>query len=684
MCHEAFRSLCSGLVEPTLRSPWACIHRLRAPAGGAAKLPSVRMGIRWKLMIGIGAPLSVLCAVSLLISFLGQQDEAIRRMEAYLSKESQYYAARFDTQLQVLSQIARSMASFLDAHPDVPEPELYDMLRRNVAQSPLIYGSCVAFEPFTFGPARRLFAPYVYKGVGGEPGRGPDGLLRMDVANAYDYMDPKWEWFHGPRISGEAMWTEPFFDDGAGDVVMCTFVAPFFRDGKFRGTVNVDVKLEDLRAFAGKMQGTDVFVCILSRKETFISWPDPKVIMHETAASLAQKLGRPDIAELGRRMVAGRTATERIMSLDLARTPQLLSYTPIPSTKWAFGAAVNEASVMGPVYLELRDRVLVAVVLIVVIVGVTLAIGVWLTRPIERLAEAVTALGSGGLHAPDVSSLSNDEIGDLGRAFSTMVGQLRVQVEALTHETRAVESMESELRIARDIQRSMLPRTFPPFPGRKEFDLHAFNGAARRVAGDFYDFFFLPDGRLVLVIADVCGKGVPAAMFMAVARTVVRNLALNGHSPAALLAEANRALLADNTRGLFVTLIVALYDPATGRVVYANGGHPRPYVLSADGGCRQFGDVTGTIVGVLEEQSWEEAEERLEPGDAVVMFTDGVPDARKDGGPMFGEKRLVELLRRLAGDSVMVVCERIIRRLDEFASRDWPDDVTLLVIKRNT
>jgi sigma-B regulation protein RsbU (phosphoserine phosphatase) len=373
------------------------------------------------------------------------------------------------------------------------------------------------------------------------------------------------------------------------------------------------------------------------------------------------------------------------MSMEPTPRPYLISYTPVPSTGWSFGVSVDEAGVMGPVYAELRARVLVAAGLTAIVVGVTLAIGLWLTHPLERLARAVTALRLDGPEAPAVEARGRDEIGDLGRAFNTMVGQLRGRVEALKRETRARESVESELRIAREIQRSLLPRRFPPFPGRQEFDLHAFNGAARTVAGDFYDFFMLPppDGRLAVVIADVCGKGISAAMYMGVVRTAVRNLALHGQSPGPLLNEANRTLLEDNTRGLFVTLIVAFYEPATGRVTYANGGHPRPIVLARDGRCRPFGRVTGTIVGVLEDQRWDEAEEHLGAGEVLVMFTDGVTDARTTGGPMFGEGRLVELLAGLAGSPAAEISRGIVDRVEAFAARDLPDDVTLVVLRRN-
>lgn len=663
----------------------------------------MRLRIRWKLLLGIGTPLVVLSALIVLGSFFSERAAALKRTEAQLTKDAQYFAARFDTQLEMLAQIARTTASFLSAHPDVSEPELFEMLRLNVAQSPLIYGSCVAFEPHTFSPERRLFAPYVYKGPSGTPRpgapppagtRGPDGLLRMDVADAYDYTDPRWEWFSVPHAQRTPMWTEPFFDDGAGDVVMCTYVAPFFRDGKFRGTVNIDVRLEDLHAVVTRMQPGDATVSIISRKGAFIAWPDPALIMHDTVQGMAERLKRPDMAELGRRMTSRQTATERMLSLDAPQVPQLISYTPIPSTGWSFAASVNEGKAVEPVYAVLRYNALIVGSMIVIVVGVTLLVALWLTRPVEQLADAVARVkidrraverGTVGT-LPTVPARTRDEIGDLGRAFNTMVAQIHEQVHALTRETRAREAVESEVRIARDIQQSLLPRTFPPFPGRTDFDLYAFNGAAKTVAGDFYDFLLLPDGRLALVIADVCGKGVPAAMYMAVARTFLRNLIMTCSSTAAMLDELNRVLAQDNPQSLFVTLIVAIMEPKTGRVHYASGGHPRPLVRSAGGACRAFGRVTGTIVGVLEDQEWSEALEQLERGDTLVMFTDGVPDARRPGAPAseaFGDERLAEFLSALPeGLSAREITDRLIARLYDYATRDWPDDVTVLVLKR--
>lgn len=665
----------------------------------------MRVRIRWKLLLGIGTPLVVLSTIIVVASFYTERAAALKRTEAQLTKDAQYFAARFDTQLEMLAQIARTTASFLSAHPDVSEPELYEMLRLNVAQSPLIYGSCVAFEPHTFSPDRRLFAPYVYKGPSGtaRPGapapagtRGPDGLLRMDVADAYDYTDPKWEWYSVPRAQRAPMWTEPFFDDGAGDVVMCTYVAPFYREAAFRGTVNIDVRLEDLHAVVTRMQPGDSTVSIISRKGAFIAWPDPALIMHDTMQGLSARLGRPDVALLAQRMTSRQTATERMMSLEAQPAPVLISYTPIPSTGWSFAASVPEDKAVAPVYAVLRYNALVVGAMIVIVVGVTLLVALWLTRPVEQLADAVARVkidrhaaerGSPGT-LPTVPARTRDEIGDLGRAFNTMVAQIHEQVHALTRETRAREAVESEVRIARDIQQSLLPRAFPPFPGggRTDVDLYAFNGAAKTVAGDFYDFLVLPDGRLALVIADVCGKGVPAAMYMAVARTFLRNLLMSGSSTSAMLDELNRVLAQDNPQSLFVTLFVALMDPRTGRVHYANGGHPRPVVRAAGGACRAFGQVTGTIVGVLEDQEWAEAQEQLGRGDTLVMFTDGVPDARRPGAPaseVFGDARLMEFLSGLPeGLSARQITEQLIARLHEHATRDWPDDVTVMVVKR--
>jgi sigma-B regulation protein RsbU (phosphoserine phosphatase) len=263
-----------------------------------------------------------------------------------------------------------------------------------------------------------------------------------------------------------------------------------------------------------------------------------------------------------------------------------------------------------------------------------------------------------------------------------MVKDLRGHVAALTDATRAREAVESELRVARNIQNALLPRTFPPFPHLKEFDLHAVNAAARHIGGDFFDYFFVEKDVLMIVIADVSGKGVPAAMFMAVARTIIRNLAPACPSPGLLMTRTNALLLEDNTEFMFVTLFVARYNIRTGRLVYANGGHPQPYLLNG-GRPTRFGEVTGTIVGVLPDLTYAEASAELKPGDRLVFYTDGVTEARSPSGEFLYDSGFEIMLATMNGRSAREICLDCIRRVTDYQADDIADDITVMVLQRN-
>ncbi len=185
-----------------------------------------------------------------------------------------------------------------------------------------------------------------------------------------------------------------------------------------------------------------------------------------------------------------------------------------------------------------------AVAALLVLLSVsTFLVGTYLSRPVRRLMGAIDRLGKGDFSARTESIARRDEIGELSRAFNEMVSELEFHVQELTSATAAREVVEGELRAAREIQARLLPQVFPAFPDRDEFVLHGVNAPARHVGGDFFDFFLASEQELVLVIADVSGKGVPAAMLMAVSRTIVRNLAMDGLAPAEILAETNRLLL---------------------------------------------------------------------------------------------------------------------------------------------
>lgn len=656
------------------------------------------MAIRWKLFLSIGTPLVLLLTVLLIADHRRLRETAYLQASERIAELAERYAASFDGELRAIAQVSRSTAALLELRDDLSEAELYELLRRNVESDPLIYGSCIAFEPGAFvgahagdaasasplpvaeGPTERpdprLFCPYVF--------RGERGLVRMDVADAYDYLDPKWEWFNTPRQTLRPFWTEPFFDDGAGNVEMVTFVSPFLNDGRFRGTVNVDVRLDDLRPRAMRDVDPKVTLYCLSSRGTFIIWHDAEISMDDTIFTIAERFGRPEIADLGERMIAGERGSARVRDLT-SDLPYLAFFAPIPTAGWSLASVMSEEEVMAPVYAALKRRAFVGVSLIAMVVVIVMGMSTWIIRPVGKLAEAVNQLSAGNLSAAALGVTSRDEIGQLAIAFNSMVEQLRSHIEALTRETTARQAVEAELQVARAIQSAMLPQLFPPFPDRSEFDLHAVSAPARYVGGDFYDYFFISDDVMTVVIADVSGKGVPAALFMAVTRTIIRDVALNAGgeaSPAAVMARTNDTLLREDLGGFFVTLFIAQYNTKTGEIQYANGGHPPPYRIDNHGDVHTFGEVTGTIVGVLDEQTFENRLERLLPGERLVLFTDGVPDARCSNGSFYGSTRFEASLAECRNAQARSTCEELMNTLNRFQAEEPHDDITLVVLGR--
>jgi sigma-B regulation protein RsbU (phosphoserine phosphatase) len=498
----------------------------------------------------------------------------------------------------------------------------------------------------------------------------------------YDYTS--WDWYsQSSWLQSDNNWTDPYFDKDAGNVPMITFSSAIKRHGKFIGVVTVDIQLETLRrmSLVERSQATNIY--ILDRQGRFLLAPASPMIMNQSVFETASKMQAPQLADMSRRAMRGEQGSGTFFDPD-TQEKTLLYFAPISGTGWALGCLSPESYFLGEPMQALRVRAVIGVVLVAVILGIVVLIGSWIVRPVARLAAAVQELGSGNLSATVVRASSHDEIGQLARGFNTMVEELRRHVDALTKETAARQSVESELSIAKAIQASMLPREFPPFPSRGEFELHAVNTPARWIGGDFFDYFFVDDRVLTIVVADVSGKGVPAAMFMAVARTVIRDLAMAGkRSPGAVLNEANALLVKENSEGMFVTMFVGQYDTSTGDLKFANAGHPAAFVLGAAGVNRRCGESTGTVLGAIPSEKFEERVSHIEPGERLVFFTDGVSEARSSSGEFYTEERFEQLLGSIGSETVRGLCERTLSELEKFQQGDQHDDITVLVLGRN-
>jgi sigma-B regulation protein RsbU (phosphoserine phosphatase) len=625
--------------------------------------------LRTKLILAIGVPLLAIHAVLLTQEYLVGKAEAIADMRVYLRELTRHRAALIDGEFSTLAQAARSSVSQLEGVAAGDDAALDRILRGTLAQSERIYGSAVAFDP-----ELRRAAPYLYRPGGGTSSR------RIDIArDAYDYT--AWDWFRVPRAAGAPVWVEPYFDKGAGDVLMVTYGVPFSRQQKFTGVLTVDVSLERLRAEAARVEVPHGFVALASRSGIFLSHPQPQLVMRESVAGIAAKLDIPELQAAAQEMAAGRSGVVRLRDPTDGEGMSWLAFAPVASTGWTLLALVEEEKVLAVVDQRLRRQLALSLGGTALVLAILLLAAVRITRPLTRLAATAGEVGAGNLAARAQDIGSRDEIGRLATVFNRMLDQLDAVTAARVREAAARQAVESELTVAREIQHSLLPHVFPPFPQHAEFDLHALCIPALAMSGDFYDFHLLDDDTLVVLIADVCGKGVPAAMFMAVARTTLRNLGQPGRPPAEVLAAANAALVAENEQNMFVTLFLAHYDIRSGTLRYASAGHPPPCVLRQDGRVERL-PVQGGLFGVMAEAGYETTEARLAPGEALVLYTDGVTEARDAAGTLYGEERLAQLLHGQLGAPAAAICRAVVADVDAYRTDARQDDLTLLVLRR--
>ena len=645
------------------------------------------MPIAVKLAVAILIPLGGLGTVFMFEEFYRREREARLEAEQLLAEQTRSLAARLDAELQRVGGSAAGIAALIETVRTPEESELWKIVQRSVARDPVTFGCCIAFEPGTYPGKPGLFAPYAHREIGAAGETHKTNVHTFDIAESYDYTDPKWEWYTRPRAENGPIWTEPYFDDGGGNTNMVTFAVPFSRPGGPSGVATADVRLQDLQGVTDSLTFPQVAreereIFVITPKGRIISSEVPGMLSEMTAQDFVRLSGRDDIREMGQRMAAGESGSIQMRGLKRDEAV-MVAFAPMPSTGCSLGTSIPERIVLADAYRELKRDLIRNLTQLAVVMGILIGAVWWIMRPVRKLAEAVDVVGRGNLDAR-VPARTQDEIGELGRAFNGMTARLREHIEALTRETKARESVESELRIAQQIQQSLLPQTFPPFPERKEFDLHAVNVPARTVGGDFYDFFFSGE-RLVFVIADVSGKGVPAALLMAVSRTMLRNIALQDADPGRVLMQVNKMLAADNQQGMFVTVFLGSYEPATGALVYANAAHIPPAAIASDRSVSVLRESTGTVVGVIEDIRYTSSTITLKPGETLVLVTDGVTEARPDasaGKDLYGEPRLLNLLKNTPARSAKDICAAIVQDVDAHAHGTRADDTTVMVVRR--
>ena len=284
---------------------------------------------------------------------------------------------------------------------------------------------------------------------------------------------------------------------------------------------------------------------------------------------------------------------------------------------------------------------------LLVIAGQSIFLNRTLLRPLKQISEEAKRFANENVTAGEKLQdkiRNKDEIGMLAASVDTMEEQVRTYVENLTAATAEQERIGTELRLATRIQEDMLPSVFPAFPDRSEFDIYTSMDPAREVGGDFYDFFLTDEDHLCMVIADVSGKGVPAALFMMASKIILANNAMNGRSPAEILKDTNEAICSGNREEMFVTVWLGILDLRTGLLTAANAGHEYPVLKRPDGPFELIKDRHGLVIGAMEGAKYREYELQMEPGSKLFVYTDGVPEATDADDGMFGTERMLAAL----------------------------------------
>ena len=302
-------------------------------------------------------------------------------------------------------------------------------------------------------------------------------------------------------------------------------------------------------------------------------------------------------------------------------------------------------------------------------------------RPLMRIRDNVTEFAQNDTVI--TTSLDDirtrDEIQELAESISCMEKDIVTYIDNIKTITAEKERIGAELNVATQIQADMLPRIFPPFPDRMEFDIYATMDPAKEVGGDFYDFFLVDDDHLCLVMADVSGKGVPAALFMVIAKTLIKNQAQQGKCPSEILYNVNNQLCEGNEAEMFVTVWLAIIELSTGRGVAANAGHEHPAIRRANGQYELVVYRHAPAVAAMENIRFREHEFELHPGDALFVYTDGVPEATDARDELFGTERMLEALNREPEADPQALLGNVREAIDGFVGdADQFDDITML------
>jgi len=426
-------------------------------------------------------------------------------------------------------------------------------------------------------------------------------------------------------------------------------------------------------------------------KKEFIISPS-NAIEGNLTRGINDKTGKPILDDMMAAATSDNTKLVHVSSLDPAKEPMATSVSYFKSLDWYIGVTVPVREIQRPAReLVLRQSFLIAIMLALGLLGLGLMVS-RIASPLRILAAYAKKIPEQDFTVDDPNEIpieelipkSRDEVGELARSLGFMKCELKKNIGHLVEITAARERIQSELSVAREIQMGIIPKTFPTFPEHSQFDLFATIEPAKEVGGDLYDFFLMDKDHICFTLGDVSDKGVPAALFMVITRTLIKTTAEHEPSPAKIMSHINNILGEDNPRAMFVTLIIGVLNIHTGVITYSCGGHNHPIVLLANGETYYKKDNSGPMVGVFENIDYKELSVHLSPGDSFFLYTDGVTEAMDLDQNLFSDEKLLSVVTEGPLDRIEKTIENVMHEVRVHAGKaPQSDDIAMLMIRYN-
>lgn len=632
-----------------------------------------------------------------------------------------YKSYLVSTNLSVSRVLTEVSTGTINHVPEIEESleqpdRLSEIMRRIVTQNPHIHSCGISFVADYYPQKGHWYCPYAVRGEN-------DKVELHNIGDSHqDYLNAKW--FTEALKAEKDYWSKPFYGEGDSLRPQVSYMVPIHnKSGKTVAILGADLLLDwfednilkgmnykgdSLKVYIHDHSGKDsssnvsieddwrnvfqlaTYKFIIDSDGTFIAHPNAKRVIRDNYFKLATETTDTIDDNMGHRMVAGGSGSYydedgeispfSFFGIDFLSV--YMFYEHVEHTDWSIALAVPRLLVdFVGVGVGIAMLILIGIALIVVRIVGSMVIK-HITKPLKQLAETANEVAKGNFNASLPQIKYEDEVRLLRDSFEGMQHSLTQYIEELKSTTASKAAIENELKVAHDIQMSMLPKTFPPYPERSDIDIFGMLKPAKDVGGDLFDFY-ISNEQLFFCIGDVSGKGVPASLVMAVTRSLFRNISAHLAAPNLIVSTLNTALTEGNETNMFVTLFVGVLDLATGRLIYCNAGHDAPLLISQD--VSTIACDPNLPIGVISGQDYSMQETMLPPGSTIFLFTDGLNEAEDVDHDQFGDQRINDIATaQLAKGQVTpdTLIDAMTQAVHAFVGEaEQSDDLTMLAIQ---